>query len=166
MRNPYVLYIGAGAVATGGFISLIRSLPTIVSAFRRGLDTFLASRAQGARAGAAAHRAGPAHHRGARGAALLLVLAIWLAPPLHVNFISAVLIILCGFFFVTVSARITGEIGSSSNPISGMVVATLLITCLVYLCSGGRARGPLHGAHHGGDRGHRGLQRRAPPRRI
>ncbi|MGZ3458167.1 MAG: OPT family oligopeptide transporter, partial [Archangium sp.] len=135
LRDAYVLYIGAGAVATGGLISLIRSLPTIVNAFRRGLDTFLASRRKGP---------APVMLRTEQDLPIsvvvvgsaLLVLAIWLLPPLHVNFISAVLIVVCGFFFVTVSARITGEIGSSSNPISGMVVATLLITCLVYLMLG------------------------------
>jgi hypothetical protein len=61
---------------------------------------------------------------------------MWLAPPLQINALSAVLILFFGFFFVTVSARITGEIGSSSNPISGMVVGTLLVTCLVYLLLG------------------------------
>ena len=65
-----------------------------------------------------------------------LVVAIWLAPILHINAISAILIVLFGFFFVTVSSRITGEIGSSSNPISGMTVATLLITCLLFLAVG------------------------------
>ncbi|MFP2960893.1 OPT family oligopeptide transporter [Myxococcus sp. 1LA] len=135
IRNAYVLYIGAGAVATGGLISLIRSLPTIVGAFKRSLETLKASRGQGAM---------PQLLRTEQdlpitvvlGGSAALVLAIWLAPPLEVNFISAVLIVIFGFFFVTVSARITGEIGSSSNPISGMVVATLLITCLVYLLMG------------------------------
>ncbi len=135
IRNAYVLYIGAGAVATGGLISLIRSLPTIVGAFKRSLETLKASRGQGA---------APQLLRTEQdlpitvvlGGSAALVLAIWLAPPLEVNFISAVLIVIFGFFFVTVSARITGEIGSSSNPISGMVVATLLITCLVYLLAG------------------------------
>jgi hypothetical protein len=61
---------------------------------------------------------------------------MWLAPPLEINLTSALLIILFGFFFVTVSSRITGEIGSSSNPISGMTVATLLITCLLFLAAG------------------------------
>ncbi len=61
------------------------------------------------------------------------MLAIWLAPILNINFVSSALIVLFGFFFVTVSSRITGEIGSSSNPISGMTVATLLITCLLFL---------------------------------
>lgn len=135
IRNAYVLYIGAGAVATGGLISLIRSLPTIVGAFKRSLETLKASRGQGAM---------PQLLRTEQdlpitvvlGGSALLVLAIWLAPPLEVNLISAILIVIFGFFFVTVSARITGEIGSSSNPISGMVVATLLITCLVYLLMG------------------------------
>jgi hypothetical protein len=137
VRDAYVLYIGAGAVATGGLVSLLRSLPTIVSAFRRGLAGFLASRRPGT-AGL------PRVQRTEEdlpivvvlGGSALLVLAIWLAPPLHVNLLSALLVVVCGFFFVTVSSRITGEIGSSSNPISGMVVATLLFTCLVYLLLG------------------------------
>jgi len=135
IRNAYVLYIGAGAVATGGLISLIRSLPTIIGAFKRGVESLKASRG---------HEGGPKLLRTEQDlpitvvlvGSVLLVLAIFLAPPLQVNFISAVLIVIFGFFFVTVSARITGEIGSSSNPISGMVVATLLVTCLVYLLFG------------------------------
>ncbi len=135
IRNAYVLYIGAGAVATGGLISLIRSLPTIVGAFKRSVETLRQSRTQGPL---------PTVLRTDQDLPItvvlvgsaLLVLAIWLAPPLHVNLISAILIVIFGFFFVTVSARITGEIGSSSNPISGMVVATLLVTCLVYLLFG------------------------------
>jgi putative OPT family oligopeptide transporter len=136
VRNAYILYIGAGAVATGGIISLIKSFPTIVSAFRRGFRTFIDSRK-----GADTRAVIPRTEQdlplwmvvfGSIG----LVLAIWLAPVLHINAISAVLIVLFGFFFVTVSSRITGEIGSSSNPISGMTVATLLITCLLFLAVG------------------------------
>jgi putative OPT family oligopeptide transporter len=136
VRNAYVLYIGAGAVATGGIISLIKSFPTIVSAFQRGFRTFLDSRA--------GHAAIEEVERTDRDlpmtvvvfGSLALVLAIWLAPVLHINAISAVLIVIFGFFFVTVSSRITGEIGSSSNPISGMTVATLLIACLLFLAVG------------------------------
>jgi uncharacterized oligopeptide transporter (OPT) family protein len=65
-----------------------------------------------------------------------LVAVIWLAPALHMNILGAILIVILGFLFVTVSSRLTGEIGSSSNPISGMTVATLLITCLVFLAIG------------------------------
>ncbi len=136
VRNNYILYIGAGAVATGGIISLIRSLPTIVSAFKRGFQSFLDSRS-----GANSDRQVARTSRDLPMSVVVfgsigLVLAIWLAPILHINALSAVLIVLFGFFFVTVSSRITGEIGSSSNPISGMTVATLLITCLLFLAAG------------------------------
>lgn len=136
VRNAYVLYIGAGAVATGGIISLIKSFPTIISAFRRGFATFLDSRK-----GKVDRESVPRTDRDLPLSVVVfgsigLVLAIWLAPILHINVISAVLIVLFGFFFVTVSSRITGEIGSSSNPISGMTVATLLITCLLFLAVG------------------------------
>jgi putative OPT family oligopeptide transporter len=136
IRNAYVLYMGAGAVATGGLISLIRSVPTIASAFRRGFQAILESRTE-----AIAATAVPRTDRDLSMPIVLfgslgLVLAIWLAPQLHINAVSALLILLFGFFFVTVSSRITGEIGSSSNPISGMTVATLLITCLLFLAAG------------------------------
>jgi uncharacterized oligopeptide transporter (OPT) family protein len=70
------------------------------------------------------------------GGVLALVLAIWAAPSLHMNVLGAVLIVIFGFLFVTVSSRLTGEIGSSSNPISGMTIATLLLTCLIFLVVG------------------------------
>lgn len=137
IRDAYILYIGAGAVATGGVISLIRSLPTIIRAFGSGLKTLTASRASEPVA------TGPVP-RTERSlpmsvvliGSLVLVLAIWLAPMLQIQAISAVLIVIFGFIFTTVSSRITGEIGSSSNPISGMTVATLLITCLLFLAIG------------------------------
>src|SRR6185295_7116816 len=67
---------------------------------------------------------------------LALLVTMWAVPQLEIAFVPAVLILFFGFFFVTVSSRITGEIGSSSNPISGMTVATLLITCLLFLLVG------------------------------
>lgn len=133
IRNNFILYIGAGAVATGGFIALARALPSIAGAFKRGL---------GSLGGSAAARADvPRTERDLSmkvvlGGSLALAVAIGLAPILDINLLSAVLIILFGFFFVTVSARITGEIGSSSNPISGMTVATLLITCGLFVALG------------------------------
>ncbi|MBI5867196.1 MAG: oligopeptide transporter, OPT family, partial [candidate division Zixibacteria bacterium] len=135
IRNAYILYIGAGAVATGGIISLVRSIPSIVGAFKRGMKSLKASRA-----GAAVQDI-PRTERDIRitwvlGGIGALILGIWAAPVLNINLLSAVLIVLFGFFFVTVSSRITGEIGSSSNPISGMTVATLLITCLLFLAVG------------------------------
>ncbi len=129
IRSRYVLYIGAGAVATGGFISLGRALPTIFKAFKSGIKSFRAGKAE---------KETPRTEKDlpfsvvAYGL-LSLLLAIWLAPMLGISFFTAILIMFFGFFFVTVSSRITGEIGSSSNPISGMTVATLLITCLLFL---------------------------------
>jgi putative OPT family oligopeptide transporter len=133
IRGAYVLYIGAGAVAAGGIISLFRSLPTIWHGLKEGLGDMA-----GARAAAADPRRTDRDIRMKwvlAGIAALIV-AILAARPLHMNLLGAVLIVITGFLFVTVSSRLTGEIGSSSNPISGMTVATLLLTCLVFLAVG------------------------------
>jgi putative OPT family oligopeptide transporter len=140
IRNAYILYIGAGAVAAGGIISLGRSLPTIWHGLREGLKDV--------RGGAAA-RAGMLRTdrdlpmKVVLIGSLALVGLIALASPLYVGgtgvtarLVAAILIVILGFLFVTVSSRLTGEIGSSSNPISGMTVATLLVTCLVFLVIG------------------------------
>ncbi len=136
VRNAYVLYIGAGAVATGGIISLIKSFPTIISAFKRGFASFLDSRKNQGEVKKELRTERDLPMSVVVFGSITLVLAIWAAPILNINALSAVLIVLFGFFFVTVSSRITGEIGSSSNPISGMTVATLLITCLLFLAAG------------------------------
>jgi putative OPT family oligopeptide transporter len=132
IRGAYVLYIGAGAVAAGGIISLMRSLPIIWSGLREGL------RDVGAARGAAdPHRTEHDLPMNVVFAGIaLIILAIVLAKPLHMNVLGALLIVIFGFLFVTVSSRLTGEIGSSSNPISGMTVATLLLTCLIFLIAG------------------------------
>jgi len=133
IRGKYVLYIGAGAVAAGGIISLVRSLPTILHGIRAGLSDF--------RKAAAAHTAVLRTERDlsmklvALGI-VVLIAAILASPSLHMNLLGALLIVVFGFLFVTVSSRLTGEIGSSSNPISGMTVATLLLTCLIFLIVG------------------------------
>jgi putative OPT family oligopeptide transporter len=140
IRNAYILYIGAGAVAAGGIVSLFRSLPTIWHGMKEGIKDF--------RGGAAA-RAGMMRTDQDLSMKLVLIGCLALvaiiagANPLYVGgtgfmarLVGAVLIVILGFLFVTVSSRLTGEIGSSSNPISGMTVATLLITCLVFLVIG------------------------------
>ncbi len=134
LRNSYILYIGAGAVATGGFIALARAIPTIVGAFAGGLRTLRASAGDGAQQRPRTQQDLPMSV--VLGGALAIALVIWAAPILQINLVSALLIVLFGFFFVTVSSRITGEIGSSSNPISGMTVATLLITCGLFVALG------------------------------
>ncbi len=134
IRGNYVLYIGAGAVATGGFISLGRSLPTIVNAFRRGLSNMKAS---GGTAKATVLRTEEdLPMKLVLGGSAAIVIAIFAAPVLDIDFITAILVVVFGFFFVTVSSRITGEIGSSSNPISGMTIATLLLTCGLFVLIG------------------------------
>lgn len=132
IRSAYVLYIGAGAVAAGGIISLARSLPTLWHGLREGLRDITASRGTGSRE----RTDHDLPMKFVIGGIVALVVAILLARPLHMNLLGAILIVVFGFLFVTVSSRLTGEIGSSSNPISGMTVATLLLTCLIFLLVG------------------------------
>jgi putative OPT family oligopeptide transporter len=143
IRGAYVLYIGAGAVAAGGIISLFRSLPTIWHGLKGGIRDL--------RGGQAANNAAPRTDRDLSMKFVLigivaLMAAIVLFPQLglqvnpFVSILGAVMIIAFGFLFVTVSSRLTGEIGSSSNPISGMTVATLLLTCLIFLAVGWTAK--------------------------
>ncbi len=133
IRSAYILYIGAGAVAAGGIISLVRSLPIIMHGLSSGLSDFRAATA--ARA-SQLRTEQDLSMKFVAGGLLALILAILFAPSLHMNLLGAVLIVIFGFLFVTVSSRLTGEIGSSSNPISGMTVATLLLTCLIFLVVG------------------------------
>jgi putative OPT family oligopeptide transporter len=135
IRGAYVLYIGAGAVAAGGIISLFRSLPTIWQGMKHGLADLRGQK--GEATGAASVRTDQdLSLKFVFAGIIALIAAIMLVPALHMNFLGAILIILFGFLFVTVSSRLTGEIGSSSNPISGMTVATLLLTCLIFLALG------------------------------
>jgi uncharacterized oligopeptide transporter (OPT) family protein len=131
-RN-YVLYIGAGAVAAGGIISLFQSLPTIIHGAKSGLKSVMGTKGA---LGEKSRTEDDLPISFVIVGTLLMVVALWFAPALHINLLSAVMIILFGFLFVTVSSRLTGEIGSSSNPISGMTVATLLLTCLIFLAVG------------------------------
>jgi len=131
--SSYILYIGAGCVAAGGLISLFRSLPTIIKSAAAGLGGF---RDPGAKMRAFIRTERDIPLKYVFGGVGFTVLAIWLIPILHMNLVGAILIVVAGFLFVTVSSRITGEIGSSSNPISGMTVATLLFTSLLFLLLG------------------------------
>ena len=142
VRNAYVLYIGAGAVAMGGIISVFRSLPTIWHGMREGLKDFNSAKATGT-AAVVPRTDRDIPMRLVLIGIIAIIVAIAFANPLYVggtNFITriaaAILIIVFGFLFVTVSSRLTGEIGSSSNPISGMTVATLLLTCLTFVILG------------------------------
>ncbi len=135
IRNAYILYIGAGAVAAGGIISMFRVLPTIAAAFGRGVRSMLAGKADARSAQPERTDRDLPMGLVALGC-LALVAALMFTPSLHVSLAGALLILMFGFLFVTVSSRLTGEIGSSSNPISGMTVATLLLTCLIFVALG------------------------------
>lgn len=135
IRGAYVLYIGAGAVAAGGIISLIQALPTIWHGMKGGLKGIgVSGKNNGTDETPRTDRDLSIKFVGI--GIIVLLLGIVLAPSLHMNLLGALLIVAFGFLFVTVSSRLTGEIGSTSNPISGMTVATLLFTCLVFLLIG------------------------------
>jgi putative OPT family oligopeptide transporter len=135
IRGAYILYIGAGAVAAGGIISLFRSIPTIWGGLKGGLADLLGH--HGPRENAPRTDRDLSMRVVIIGC-LAIIAVIMAVPQLHLrgNLLGAFLIVVFGFLFVTVSSRLTGEIGSSSNPISGMTVATLLLTCLVFLIIG------------------------------
>ena len=131
--SAYIRYIGAGAVLAAGLITLGRTLPTIISSAREGLKGF------GTAAGSAQVRTErdiPMTIVLAGSLGLAIFLAVMPGLPTQGNILVSVLVILFGFFFATVSSRITGLIGSSSNPISGMTIATLIITCIIFVALG------------------------------
>jgi putative OPT family oligopeptide transporter len=132
--SAYIRYIGAGAVLAAGLITLARTIPTIVASARESLKNL--------GGGVAGH----AMLRTERdipmsvvlGGSLVLAAFLALAPrmPTQGNVLASILVVVFGFFFATVSSRITGLIGSSSNPISGMTIATLILTCLIFVALG------------------------------
>jgi putative OPT family oligopeptide transporter len=137
--RAYIRYIGAGAVACAGVMTLLKTMPTIVSAFRESVRSF----GEG-RGGAVAKRTEKDMGMGlVVGGSLAIVLILAVLPgfphgPFPGSLMMSVLIVIFGFFFVTVSSRIVGIIGTSSNPISGMTIATLMATCVVFVVIGWR----------------------------
>ncbi|HEU4391022.1 MAG TPA: oligopeptide transporter, OPT family, partial [Blastocatellia bacterium] len=132
--DRYVRYIAAGAVATGGIISLGRSLPTIAGAFKAGMKDFLGTGGRSSQVIQRTEADLPLPY--AMGAVVVLLALVCFIPGFGVEPLSALLILIFGFLFVTVSSRICGQIGSTSNPISGMTIATLLFTSLIFLIVG------------------------------
>lgn len=140
--SGYIRYIGAGAVLAAGLITLSRTLPTIVASAREGFRS-MGGGAEGAVA--RTDRDLPMMTVVVGSLLLAVFLAVMPGLPTQGNILAALLTILFGFFFATVSSRITGLIGSSSNPISGMTIATLIITCIIFVALGwtGDAYGPI-----------------------
>ncbi len=128
--SKYIRYIGAGAVTFGGVMTLIKTLPTIVSAFR---DSFKDLKNQKNNAEAKTRTEKDMPLIWVVAGSLFLIVFMAVMPGLPVNWLSSVMIVVFGFFFVTVSSRIVGLIGSSSNPISGMTIATLMATALIFV---------------------------------
>jgi len=132
--SAYIRYTGAGAVLAAGLITLARTIPTIISSFRDSIKDFGGGR--GAAVQTRTERDIPALIVLGGSLALAVFLAVAPKMPTQGNFVAAILIVIFGFFFVTVSSRITGLIGSSSNPISGMTIATLILTCTIFVALG------------------------------
>jgi putative OPT family oligopeptide transporter len=132
IRNNYILYIGAGAVAAGGIVSLFRALPTIWLSLKASLNDLRSNQPTVATL--------PRTDRDIPLKVVLvsiLALAILMLLTLpHMNLLSMLLVLIFGFLFAIVAARITGEIGSSATPISGLTLATLLLTCLIFMSLG------------------------------
>ncbi len=129
--STYIRYIGAGALAAGGIISLVKSLPLIVKTFGGAMKSVAVAK-------------GDSEKRTSRDMNMKIVLlviailtiAIWLVPQIPVSLFGAVIIVVFGFFFATVSSRMVGLVGSSNNPVSGMAIATLLIATLLLKITG------------------------------
>lgn len=128
--SNYIKYIGAGAVACGGILSLIKSLPLIVRTFRDAIKGF----GKGTKSEERTNK--DLDIRLILLGVLILTLAIWIVPVIPINLFGAFIIVIFGFFFATVSSRMVGLVGSSNNPVSGMTIATLLVATLALKATG------------------------------
>lgn len=139
--GSYIRYIGAGALAAGGIISLVKSLPLIITTFTgavKGMSDI---------GGSGTLRTDrDLNMKVVIGAIVVLTLLIWLVPAVPVSPIGAVIVVVFGFFFATVSSRMVGLVGSSNNPVSGMAIATLLISTLVLKVTGDGGAHGMKGA--------------------
>ena len=129
--STYVKYIGAGAIATGGIISLIKSLPLIITTFRDSIKSM-----KGGKNTNTARTAQDLPMQMILFGIVAMILIIWVVPAIPVTLLGAVIIVVFGFFFATVSSRMVGLVGSSNNPVSGMAIATLLIATMSIKASG------------------------------
>lgn len=139
--GSYIRYIGAGALAAGGIISLLKSLPLIVRTFRDALKSMKGSQGTG-------------NSRTEQDLSMkvilisiaILTLLVWLVPAIPVTLVGAIIIVIFGFFFATVSSRMVGLVGSSNNPVSGMAIATLLSATIILKVTGDTGAHGMQGA--------------------
>ena len=130
--SNYIKYIGAGAVATGGIISLIKSLPLIVRTFKQAVGSMKKNAGSGKQLRTEQDLPFPL----LIGVIIVIAVLIWILPIFPVNLVGALIIVVFGFFFATVSSRMVGLIGSSNNPVSGMTIATLLFATVILKVTG------------------------------
>ncbi len=129
--SSYIRYIGAGALAAGGIISLVKTFPLIIRTFRDSIKSM--------KSGASLDTSRTARDLSTRViliAIAILTLLVWLVPAIPVTWYGAIIVVIFGFFFATVSSRMVGLVGSSNNPVSGMAIATLLVSTLILKISG------------------------------
>lgn len=139
--GSYVRYIGAGALAAGGIISLIKSLPLIVRTFYDALKSISSSQTKGN-----SRTEQDLSMKFLMIAILVLTILVWLVPAIPVTFVGACIVVIFGFFFATVSSRMVGLVGSSNNPVSGMAIATLLISTIILKMTGDQGAHGMQGA--------------------
>lgn len=140
--SSYIRYIGAGALAAGGIISLVKSLPLIVTTFKDSMKSIK----NGVGTTSALRTEQDINMKVILVSILVLILLIWLLPVIPVSFLGAVIVVVFGFFFATVSSRMVGLVGSSNNPVSGMAIATLLIATLILKITGSTGAEGMQGA--------------------
>ena len=139
--SSYIRYIGAGALAAGGIISLIKSLPLIVTTFRDAMKSM-----GGTKNGVVTRTSNDLNMKLVLVCIAVITILIWLVPAIPVSLLGAVIIVIFGFFFATVSSRMVGLVGSSNNPVSGMAIATLLIATLLLKMTGDTGAHGMQGA--------------------
>ena len=139
--GSYIRYIGAGALAAGGIISLIKSLPLIIRTFRDALKSM-----SGAKGTSNKRTEQDLSMKFLLLAILVLTLLVWLVPAIPVTLVGAIIVVIFGFFFATVSSRMVGLVGSSNNPVSGMAIATLLIATIILKITGDQGAHGMQGA--------------------
>lgn len=139
--SSYIRYIGAGAVAAGGIISLIKSLPLIISTFRDAIKGM-----KGSKSTSGLRTEADMNMKIVGIAVLAIIVAIAIFPDIPVSILGAFLIVIFGFFFATVSSRMVGLVGSSNNPVSGMAIATLLFSTIILKTSGDTGAHGMQGA--------------------
>ncbi|MEE8403763.1 MAG: oligopeptide transporter, OPT family, partial [candidate division Zixibacteria bacterium] len=133
LRNSYIKYLGVGAVSLGGFVSLLKSSPVIITSLKTGFAQMMG---KNSKSESTPRTDLDLSMKWVMLGVMLVTIGIWLLPGTNLNILGTLLAVIFGFFFVVVAARIVGIVGSSSSPVSGMTIATLLVTCLILLYFG------------------------------